>query len=260
MAKIQIRVAMLPSFYPTLGDSKVDVAIVIDTLRFTTTAAQALLADAKSIQVASEPQIARDLATTITPRPLLCGERHCDLIPGFDLGNSPLEYTSERVKDRPLIFTTTNGTRAVEAVASASTTLLGSLANRAATAKYLLDGLANNVWIVCSGTDGEIAAEDVLAAGAILDRLLEFNNETENTSRHFQLANDSAMLALQSWQSVVRAPVSQAAIQSCLESASGGSNLIAKYSRDIEFCSRVDTLDCVPIRHALNETHFVKHN
>ena len=44
---------------------------------------------------------------------LLAGERRCCTIPGFDLGNSPREFTRETVEGKTILITTTNGTRAL---------------------------------------------------------------------------------------------------------------------------------------------------
>ena len=93
-------------------------------------------------------------------------------IPGFDLGNSPLEYTPDRVAGRPVVITTTNGTAALAACQAAREVLVGAIVNCrsvAAVARRLADTAgAPAVHLVCAGTDGEITAEDVLAAGAIL--------------------------------------------------------------------------------------------
>ena len=60
---MQIRVALLPEHLPDdWCSAAATVAIVIDTLRFTTTACQALVAGAESVQVASEIEQARQLA------------------------------------------------------------------------------------------------------------------------------------------------------------------------------------------------------
>ncbi len=71
-----------------------DVAVVIDVLRATSVMATALAAGASQIVTCREISEAIVLASRITPRPLLCGERGCKPIDGFDLGNSPAEYTS----------------------------------------------------------------------------------------------------------------------------------------------------------------------
>jgi 2-phosphosulfolactate phosphatase len=143
-SNIQYFVAQIPQLLPAdwagANASESTLAVVIDTLRFTSTACVALQAGADSICVAAEVDAARSMKADLGISTLLCGERHCHRIEGFQLGNSPLEYTSEVVAEHALVFSTTNGTRAVEAAKGAQQILLASLLNRAA----IVD------WICCS--------------------------------------------------------------------------------------------------------------
>ena len=234
---LQIGVAMLPQLLPAGWADQPCVAIVIDTLRFTSTACVALQAGAASIAVMSHIEAARQLATSTQPPMLLCGERHCVKIPGFDLGNSPLEYTSARVTNRQLIFSTTNGTVAVEASQAAQITALGSLLNRAAVVQWLNSQAITSAWIVCAGTDGQIAQEDVLTAGAMLDQLL-------CTPRKIRFVNDSAELALDAWRNVQR----EDRLIEHLQTAQGGRNLIdSGFAQDVDFVAQLDRSACVPV-------------
>jgi 2-phosphosulfolactate phosphatase len=238
---LQIDVAMLPSLMLTsLSDPKVQRgAVVIDTLRFTTTASQALHVGAESIQVAQEIDAAMQLGKQIGSNARLCGERHCKPIPGFHFGNSPLEYTAESVAGAKLVFSTTNGTRAVEAVADFNTCLLGSLVNRQAIARAIAASSIDRWSIVCAGTDGQVAGEDLLAAGAILDSLTKLTQ--------VELAGDSALIALSLWQA--SQPSADSGLASQLEKFSGGFNLVqAGYRADIRFAAKLDALDVVPCR------------
>src|SRR4051812_42560200 len=88
--------------------------VVIDVLRATTTIVHALAAQAVEVAPFRDVEDARRLANDLGNKAVLGGERGGVPIPGFDLGNSPAEYTSERVAGKTVIFTTTNGTRALE--------------------------------------------------------------------------------------------------------------------------------------------------
>ena len=237
---MQLRVALLPELLPTAwNNSPNTIAIVIDTLRFTTTACQALRSGAKSIRVASEIEEARNLAAAAGDRPLLCGERLCQPIAGFDLGNSPLEYTPGRVSARDLVFTTTNGTRAVAAAKEASQVWLASTVNRRAIASHLRDSATDLAWFVCAGTDGEVALEDVVVAGAIIDQL------------GLDPTDDAAQLAWTAWTALTTkaGDLSSLAkvLQAAFASARGGRNLIENgYTADVKFVTQLDSLDTVP--------------
>ena len=87
----------------------------------------------------------------------------------FDFGNSPREFTRERVGGRSLAMTTTNGTRALQACRGARPVLVGSFLNLSAVADWLAREGVEELLIVCSGTHEEAAYEDVLGAGALCD-------------------------------------------------------------------------------------------
>jgi 2-phosphosulfolactate phosphatase len=240
MSKI-FRVAFLPRLLPETWYENVKTAVVIDTLRFTTTACQGLAAGATKVSVASEVEQARALASEQERPSLLCGERECRPIPGFDLGNSPYEYTSASVGGASLVFTTTNGTLAVTAAAGAKHIYLGALVNRSAIARSLLASPA--AWIICSGTDGEIAGEDILAAGAILEKLRQLDPTVE-------FGNDAAILAVECWKPYERLETERrhAAIVDAFRKYRGGSNLIENnYAADLDFAACVDKLSVVPV-------------
>lgn len=255
-------VALLPSYAAQLWRSgglshQIPTSVVIDTLRFTTTANQALALGARSVHVSSSVEQAIQLASEFPTRPLLCGERHCHPIEGFDLGNSPLELTRELVHGRDLVFTTTNGTLAVEAVSHVPSVLLGALVNRHAVCQYLSDATSGDVLLVCAGTDGQLTWEDVLTAGAIIDELCR--------SENFQYGHDTARLAHAAWQAIEASePVPRDAIphdteqqragirhQSArleveLSHSIGGRNLLESgFQRDVHFAAQLDRLSAV---------------
>ena len=235
---------MLPRLLPQ-AIPKHSLGIVIDTLRFTTTACKAL-EHADSVEVASEVQEAFNLKTSQLNRDdlLLCGERHCKPIAGFDLGNSPLEYRPDRIAGKRLVFTTTNGTRAVESLHSVSEIWLAALVNRNAVTQAISHADYDHLTIVCSGTEGVVSAEDCLAAGAILSGL----------STEFELdGNDSAMLCQQAFEHLgasKEAPKGESldrSLHHALRRAVGGKNLLeAGYEKDIAAASEIDSSAIVP--------------
>lgn len=153
------------------GGTAGGIAVVIDVLRASTTMITMLAQGAARIVPVADVDEARRLAASLTPTPLLGGERGGIRISGFDLGNSPLEYTAGRVAGRTVVITTTNGTAALRASHDAREVIVGALVNRSAVAAAVrrLAVRGDRVHLVCAGTDGAISAEDVLAAGAILD-------------------------------------------------------------------------------------------
>ena len=153
--------------------------VVLDVLRATSTIVEALSNGAKAVfPVGSADEAARIAQNIGRDSVLLCGERKGLPIEGFDLGNSPLEFTAERVEDLSLVMTTTNGTRAFLAVAERragkgegeSQILAASFLNLGAVAERLGSADAPAA-IVCAGREGRFALEDAVCAGALVKHL-----------------------------------------------------------------------------------------
>lgn len=254
-----ISVALLPKLLSANWAQAAPLAIVIDTLRFTSTACVALSAGARAITVVSDIDGAKRAGSVMPDGAQLCGERNCVKIPGFDLGNSPLEYTAAHVAGRELIFSTTNGTVAVEAALPAREIVLASLLNRGAVCQWLrAQALASDaaaselhVWCICAGTDGQVALEDVLTAGAIVAELCKHDPK-------WQLGNDSSWLARDAWNHVLADhlpdndatdcnAIGNQAIVERLRIAIGGRNLIeAGFEADLAAVARLDGYAVVP--------------
>jgi 2-phosphosulfolactate phosphatase len=144
------------------------VCMVIDNLRAGTTIVAALAAGCPAVIPAETPEEAERIARARGC--LLGGERNSVRIPGFDFGNSPLEYSPDRIDGRPIAFTTTNGTRAMRASANAESVAVAAFVNAGTVARFL-EGCENDILIVCSGTRGEPSIEDTACAGMLIDQL-----------------------------------------------------------------------------------------
>lgn len=144
---------------------------VIDILRATSAMCAAVSHGAKAIIPVASTEEALRLAQTIGSGDLLlAGEKNCVRIPGFNLGNSPLEMTETAVRGRTLIVTTTNGTKALlacvgaAAVYPAAAVNLGLAADRAREA---LEG-ERDLLVVCAGRDGSFSLDDAYCAGRLV--------------------------------------------------------------------------------------------
>lgn len=234
-----------------------DAVLVIDVLRATTVMATAMAAGAKRIHTCRGVEEARRRAARSRPPALLCGERGCRPIDGFDLGNSPRDYTPDTVGGRDLILTTTNGTQAIAAAAPARRLLAVSFLNARATLRSIRD--ARQTHIICAGTEGSVTAEDVLLAGMLVDRL-----ERQALAQSFpsRLDGDEAAIARDQWRWTVadtlgfstdgdRDAIGIASerpewLANRLAQTRGGQNLLAAgYRDDLSACARIDTLPVV---------------
>jgi 2-phosphosulfolactate phosphatase len=163
--------------------ARVPTGIVVDVLRATSTTVQALDAGYRTVYCCAEVDEAEALRDELGDA-VLGGERGGDPPPGFDLGNSPLEYLSPRAAD--VVLTTTNGTRAVVgAAANCDLVLVGSMLNLEAVAAAARQR-GEDVEIVCAGFRGGPSEDDAYCAGRI--GALIGGEPTDEAERALQLA------------------------------------------------------------------------
>lgn len=221
---------------PLRGDPP-DRAVVIDVLRATSTVVEALANGAREVlpvaTVDDATRIARDIGRDSA---LLCGERGGRPIDGFDLGNAPTEVLPERVDGATLVMTTSNGTRALLAVAGrwggdGTAVLVGSLLNLSAVARTLAEP-DGSVAIVCAGRDGRFGLDDAGCAGALIRALEALGVDPT--------LNDAGRAA----RGIVD---NGAAMASFLTGTEAGRHLVALgRAGDVELCAHVDRRDVVP--------------
>ena len=145
-------------------------ALVIDVLRASTTMITALGHGAACILPVADLDEARRRAADLGAGALLAGERGGDPPPGFDLGNSPLEFTRERVAGRTIVMTTSNGTRALGAARGAAAVAVAAFVNAAAATAWA-ERQDGDIVLICSGELGQPALEDSVCAGLLAGRL-----------------------------------------------------------------------------------------
>ena len=154
------------------------VFAVIDVLRATTTIAAALAAGARTVIPFTEIEDAVRTAKQYERGEVkLAGERHMVAIPGFDLGNSPLEFTEQAVGRQTVLLTTTNGTKALLASEDAKAVFVASYANFSVTLARLQAALdsGHDIAIVCSSRAGQPSLEDSACAGRFASALRAAN-------------------------------------------------------------------------------------
>ncbi len=240
--------------------------VVVDVLRATTTVAMALAAGARRVvPVSSVPQ-ARRTAKRSRGKTVLGGERHGLRIPCFALGNSPREYVPATVGGSTVVFTTTNGTKALAHCGMARRVFLAALVNFAAVCRKLA---SHAHWqVLCAGTGGQITCEDALLAGMLwhawrarhpaADRS-RWNDQAELAARLALSACGSALTeyaaALARGDSVAPSTQLVAAAQRELADSTGGRHLAEiGLSADITAAAQIDSIHIVPVwRAATNE-------
>lgn len=225
-----IDVVLLPAYLDASVLERSQV-VVLDILRASSTIVTALGNGAREVRLFGD--IASTLVAKVdAPSPIILGgERECLRIDGFDCGNSPAEYSEEKVRGATVLLTTTNGTVAAVAAQAAQQIFIGSLLNATDTAKALLPQLSDlDTVLLCAGTQGKIAFEDVIGAGAILWQIMQM---VRSPAVPF---SDTAWMAYHTFASV------RQHLPAALRLGQGGLNLInAELEEDIDRCARVDS-------------------
>lgn len=230
-----MRVELFPSVInlPPAEELAGKAAVAIDVLRATSTIITALSHGADTVVPVLQPEEAFQVARDNPDRQfVLGGERKSVIIPGFHLGNSPLEYTAARVGGRPVLFTTTNGTRAIRRAAGADEVYIAAFLNAPAVAKALL-ALGKDVAICCAGTHDQFSLEDTGCAGAILHYM-------SGPEHHLEL-NDLGYVARELFRTF------DGRVAEILHTSEHGQGLLKMgLQEDLLFCAQLGTSTLVP--------------
>ena len=212
--------------------------VVIDVLRASSSIVEAMASGARTIFPVASIEEAIRLANTLgRDGVLLCGERRSLTIEGFDLGNSPGDFTPERVGGKTLVMTTTNGTASMAAAAGAARVIVGALLNLDAVVGELVRTGAEPVFL-CSGREGRFGLDDAVTAGRMIGALVEARPDVEWTM------NDGARAAL----ALGRGFEGDAAALFA-ETAAGRQVADAGLEADLAFCAQTNLRDVVPVLH-----------
>lgn len=223
-----------PELTPT--DALPDCAVVIDVLRATSTIATALAAGAEAVQAFSDIQELMVKSEAWSPeKRLRAGERGGAMVPGCDLGNSPLDCTPRLVDGKRLFISTTNGTRSLERVAQAPVVITAAHVNRQSVVDYLQEKQPETVWFVGSGWEGSYSLEDTACAGAIAQLLCQDAN--------VEIGNDEVIAAIalySQWQDKL--------VEMFRQSSHGQRLLRLNCDEDLKYCATNDMLNILPMQ------------
>ena len=217
-------------------------SIVIDVLRGSTTLIQAVKNGASKIIPAAEPNDALGLSSRLRAGEyLLCGERDGLKIEGFNLGNSPYEYVSDKVKGKDLLYCSTNCSKALIETVQSDRVLIGTFNNLTAVIDSI--ELEGRIILVCAGKLGRFALEDATCAGMFISQIIKRSlaeiavNDASRTAKSLYDTYHRDMLGM-------------------LKESSHGSYLTQLgMEKDLELASMVDIERIVP-ELALLKTHY----
>jgi 2-phosphosulfolactate phosphatase len=221
----------------TPSDSTGRVVVVIDVLRASTSIAAALANGARAvIPLDSTDEVVMRAKAFARSEVKLAGERQMRPIAGFDLGNSPLEFTREAVEGKTVLLSTTNGTGAITALQGPRDVVIGSYVNFSAVLAMLRTAMrgGTDIAILCAGREKQFSLEDAACAGRFVHHA---------TRRRADVAlNDAAFAAM-----LIDRRYSDNLMRLFSASAHGRALSEAGYGDDLAACAAIDSYPVIPI-------------
>ena len=241
---MQIRVALLPEL---AGDVSEAVCVVVDVLRATTVIATLFERNCPQVFVAAAHDTARTFARANGY--VLCGETEGYRVPDFDYGNSPVEFAALDFTHRPVVLSTTNGTKATATVANARKVFLGAAINRKAVSEAAWRAARetdSDLVVVCSGTNDQFTLEDATVAGLYVEGITALAGAWEMPE-----VADSAIACRRLWQSEPNL------LRGWMEGVHAQTLGNRGFGEDVGYCAAIDTLPHVPTLITGTETEKV---
>jgi 2-phosphosulfolactate phosphatase len=210
------------------------VAIAVDVLRASTTICTAIQNGCREIiPVATVGDAAAMRSNLDRDSVLVCGEREGLKIEGFDLGNSPSEYSEQVVRHKILVFASTNGSRAILKCTASSLALVCGFVNISVVVETLRK-FDKDVAIVCAGKQGNFSLEDTFCGGAIIDKIMAVGG--------YEISNDAAQVAHMLYKNQSQS------VESVLRQADHARYLISLgFGADIVTAAAIDAIPVVPV-------------
>lgn len=165
---MKIDVCFSPALYPYYKEENDMIVVVVDVFRATTSMCTALKNGAKSIIPVATPEEAE---AYYKKGYLVGGEENMEMFSFATFGNSPSDYSLQKVEGKDIVMSTTNGTRAIEAASDADCLLIGSFSNISSIADFCIKK-QKDVLVLCAGWKDKFNLEDTLFGGALGEKLV----------------------------------------------------------------------------------------
>ncbi|MCU0472280.1 MAG: 2-phosphosulfolactate phosphatase [Bacteroidales bacterium] len=228
MGKRKLETCFSPALYEN-DQHAGSVVVIIDILRASSSICTAFENGALSLIPVSEVSEAKEYKNKGY---LVAAERDGYVLDFADFGNSPFNFTRERVEGRTIVYSTTNGTSIINLASSAGTVVIGSFLNITALSDWLISG-GKDIVLFCAGWKNRFNLEDTICAGAIAERLMKSNL--------FTTICDSTLAAIDLWE------LAKDNLQGYIEKVAQRTRLRDKGLDDcIEFCLTADFTKKIP--------------
>ena len=222
----------------TASDATGRVVVVIDVLRASTTIATALANGARAlIPLESTEDVVTRAKAFDRSEVKLAGERQMRPVPGFDLGNSPREFTRETIEGKTVLFSTTNGTAAIAALQGVPRdVVIGSYVNFSAVLAMLRTAIrgGTDIAILCAGTEKQFSLEDAACAGRYVHQAMRRRSDIS--------LNDAALAGM-----LIDRRYSDNLMRLFSASAHGRALSEAGYGEDLAVCAAIDSYPVIPL-------------
>ena len=206
------------------------IVVVIDILRATSAICTAFENGAVSIIPVATVSEARDYKENGY---LVAAERDGYVLDFADFGNSPFNFSPEKVAGKTIVYSTTNGTGIIKVASAAGFIIIGSFLNIRALTEWISEQ-DRNVVLFCAGWKNRFNLEDTICAGAIAERLM-------STSLYSTIC-DSTHAAIDLWS------LAKKDISAYIEKVAQRSRLRDKKLDDcIPFCLTMDYTSKIPV-------------
>jgi 2-phosphosulfolactate phosphatase len=229
-SRMKIDLCLSPALFQFHDVQKDTLVVVVDIFRASSTICAAFAAGAAAIIPIASIEEAEEMKRNGY---LVGAERNVARCDFADFGNSPFEYSREKVEGQTLAFTSTNGTQAIEVAAKVDTLIIGAFSNINTVADYCIQK-GQNVVVVCAGWNNRMNLEDSLFGGALAELLIE--------SGEFSIGSDAMSMGLSLWKE------GKTDLTSYLSKSEHIQRLLThNLEKDIHFCLIMNTVQLLPI-------------
>ncbi|WP_029905783.1 2-phosphosulfolactate phosphatase [Prevotella sp. 10(H)] len=224
-----VEICFSPALYPYYISDNNHISVVVDIFRATTTMCAALKNGAKSIIPVASIEEAQDYKS----RGFLVGaERNVKRCEFADFGNSPFDYTAEKVNGKDVVFTTTNGTQAIDMAKDSDILTIGAFSNIDALVDFCVSK-QKDVIVLCAGWNNRFNIEDTLFGGALAAKLID---------KGYTSASDAVQVALSMWQEALPD------VRKYIDRTEHIKRLEANNLQDsVDYCLTENTVNLVPV-------------
>jgi 2-phosphosulfolactate phosphatase len=186
MPQRKLETCFSPALYGA-DDHSEDIVVVIDILRASSAICTAFANGAEKIIPVGDVAAAREYKLKGY---LVAAERDGYVLDFADFGNSPFNFTTDRVSGKTIVYSTTNGTGIIEMASSSHSIVIGSFLNIGALTRWLTVQ-ERGVLLFCAGWKNRFNLEDTICAGAMAELLM--------STGFFETRCDSTLAAIDLW-------------------------------------------------------------